>query len=170
MSFSAEHSANDRTSASASAHTLGRPGPGEPSGILVVPGRAEGVARRNCLRTVYNLASSHPPPLLRFTGEAKGQSDLGYLPKPYKSPSDSCNHDLGGLKILADKLKDASGKIIGVQSVHVTCSKCKGQPFLKGKSMGMPQPGARNVSIPDYLPAAQALFLRSGAVAVWPEE
>ena len=54
--------------------------------------------------------------------------------------------------------------------MHVTCSKCKGQPFLKGKSMGMPQPGARNVSIPDYLPAAQALFLRSGAVAVWPEE
>ena len=26
-------------------HILGRPGPGEPSGFLVVPGRAEGVAR-----------------------------------------------------------------------------------------------------------------------------
>ena len=63
-----------------------------------------------------------------------------------------------------------AGKIIGVQSVHVTCPKCKGQPFLKGKSVGMLQTTARNVSIPDYLPAAQALFERSGAVAVWPEE
>ena len=30
---------------SAASHILGRPGPGEPSGFLVVPGRAEGVAR-----------------------------------------------------------------------------------------------------------------------------
>ena len=44
VSFSAEHSANNRTSASASAHILGRPGPGEPSGFLVAPGRAEGGA------------------------------------------------------------------------------------------------------------------------------
>ena len=30
---------------SAASHILGRPGPGEPSGFLVAPGRAEGVAR-----------------------------------------------------------------------------------------------------------------------------
>ena len=109
---------------------------------------------------------------LSSAGAASGQSDLGCLPKSYPSPSDSCNHDLGGLKILADKLKDASGKIIGVMAVHVTCPKCKGQPYLKGKyaDTNTLQTAARNVSIPDYLPAAQALFERSGAVAVWPEE
>ena len=32
--------------ARAASHILGRPGPGEPSGFLVVPGRAEGVAER----------------------------------------------------------------------------------------------------------------------------
>ncbi len=41
MSYSAEHSADNRTITSAGSHILGRPGPGEPSGFLVVPGRAE---------------------------------------------------------------------------------------------------------------------------------
>ena len=34
-----------RGSPRAASHILGRPGPGEPSGFLAVPGRAEGVAR-----------------------------------------------------------------------------------------------------------------------------
>ena len=34
---------------SAASHILGRPGPGEPSGFLVVPGRAEGVPGRPAL-------------------------------------------------------------------------------------------------------------------------
>ena len=37
-------------------HILGRPGPGEPSGFLVVPGRAEGVARP------AHVANPHPLP------------------------------------------------------------------------------------------------------------
>ena len=109
---------------------------------------------------------------LSSAGAASGQSDLGHLPASYPSPSDSCNHNLGGLKILADKLKNDEGKIIGVMAVHVTCSKCKGQPYLTGKFAGTDklQTAARNVTIPAYLPAAQALFARSGAAAVWPEE
>ena len=57
-------------------------------------------------------------------------------------------------------------------AVHVTCPKCKGQPYLKGKyaDMNKLQTAARNVSIPEYLPAAQELFARSGADAIWPEE
>jgi hypothetical protein len=43
VSYSAEHSANKRTITSAGEHMASRPGPGEPSGFLVVPGRAEGV-------------------------------------------------------------------------------------------------------------------------------
>ena len=80
-------------------------------------------------------------------------------------------HDLGGLKILADKLKDSKGEIIGVKAVHVTCTKCNGKPYLTGKFKDTTelQTAARNVNIPDYLPAAQALFARSGADAVWPE-
>ena len=41
---------------SAASHILGRPGPGEPSGFLVVPGRAEGVARP------AHVANPHPLP------------------------------------------------------------------------------------------------------------
>ena len=107
---------------------------------------------------------------LSSAGAATGQSDLGRLPTPYPSPSVSCPHDLGGLKILADKLKDSEGEIIGVKAVHVTCPECNGKPYLTGKNKGMLQTGARNVNIPDYLPAAQALFARGGAAAVWPEE
>ena len=103
-------------------------------------------------------------------GAGNGLSDLGYLPKPYPSPSDSCPHDLGGLKLLAGKFKNDKGKVIGVKSVHVTCPECKGKPYLTGKNKGMLQTGARNVNSPDYLPAAQALFARGGAAAVWPEE
>ena len=56
--------------------------------------------------------------------------------------------------------------------MHVTCPKCKGQPYLKGKYAGTDklQIAARNVTIPAYLPAAQSLFARGGAAAVWPEE
>jgi len=54
--------------------------------------------------------------------------------------------------------------------VHVTCPECKGKPYLTGKNKGMLQTAARNVNIPAYLPTAQALFARSGAAAVWPEE
>ena len=36
---------NNHDNASAAAHISARPGPGEPSGFLVVPGRAEGVPR-----------------------------------------------------------------------------------------------------------------------------
>ena len=46
MSYSAEHSADNRTITSAGSHIHGRPGPGEPSGFLVVPGRAERVRGR----------------------------------------------------------------------------------------------------------------------------
>ena len=47
-----------------------------------------------------------------------------------------------------------------------------GQPYLTGKYKGTDelQTAARNVNIPAYLPTAQALFARSGAAAVWPEE
>ena len=159
--------------ASAAAHMASMPGPGEPSGFLVVPGRAEGVERVSpAFRAVSNLATRSLRLSLSSAGAAKGQSDLGYLPKPFQSPSGSCNHDLGGLKILADKLKDDKGKIIGVLSVHVTCSECKGKPYLTGKYADTEelQTAARNVTIPAYLPAAQALFASGGAAAVWPEE
>jgi len=54
-----------RATARAASHILGRPGPGEPSGFLVVPGRAEGVrgpaawSRRSATN---NLSLSHPSP------------------------------------------------------------------------------------------------------------
>jgi hypothetical protein len=125
----------------------------------------------SAFRDVSNLATRFLRLSLTSPGAATGQSDLGYLPKPYPSPSDSCPHDLGGLKILADKLKDSKGEIIGVKAVHVTCTKCNGKPYLTGKFKDTTelQTAARNVNIPDYLPAAQALFARSGADAVWPE-
>jgi hypothetical protein len=40
-------------------HILGRPGPGEPSGFLAVPGRAEGV-RGRALRLVLLLLHCRP--------------------------------------------------------------------------------------------------------------
>ena len=56
--------------------------------------------------------------------------------------------------------------------MHVTCSECKGKPYLTGKYADTDelQTAARNVAIQAYLPAAKALFARSGAAAVWPEE
>jgi hypothetical protein len=125
----------------------------------------------SAFRAVSNLATRFLRLSLTSPGAAKGQSDLGYLPKPYPSPSDSCPHDLGGLKILADKLKDSEDEIIGVKAVHVTCTECNGKPYLTGKYKDTTelQTAARNVNIPAYLPAAQALFARSGADAVWPE-
>ena len=49
--------------ARAASHILGRPGPGEPPGFLVVPGRADGVARpalRAVLLTHFALAPARP--------------------------------------------------------------------------------------------------------------
>ena len=62
MSYSAEHCAAHcaADNASAASHILGRPGPGEPSGFLVVPGRAEGVARGRACVSCRIFSHSQP--------------------------------------------------------------------------------------------------------------
>ena len=58
----------------AASHILGRPGPGEPSGFPVVPGRAEGVARRPALPLragAHRCVVPYPPlPLLSIFAAA----------------------------------------------------------------------------------------------------
>ena len=90
-------------------------------------------------------------------------SDFGFLPPIFPSPSKSCPHDLGGLKLLAMPIKDASKKIIGVKAVRVNCAQCKGTPHISGKNEGEIQTTNRAVSIKSALPAAQALFVLHGA-------
>jgi len=79
------------------------------------------------------------------------------------SPSKSCPHDLGGLRLTGTKIKDAGGVIIGVADVHVTCTKRKNTPYLHGKKKGKLQPFSRNITIKTALPAAKALFEIYGA-------
>ena len=64
---------------------------------------------------------------------------------------------------MGTKIKDVTGAIIGVADVHVTCPKCKGEPFLHGTNKGKPQPKSRVISIKTKLPAAKALFEIHGA-------
>ena len=98
-----------------------------------------------------------------YAGTAKGMSDFGILPPIFPSPSKSCPHDLGGLKLLAISVKDASKKIIGVKAVRVNCRQCVGTPHISGKNKGKIQTKNRAVSIKSELPAAQALFVLHGA-------
>ena len=90
-------------------------------------------------------------------------SDFGILPPIFPSPSKSCPHDLGGLKLLAIPVKDASKTIIGVKAVRVNCAQCKGKPNPAGKHKGVVRTTNRAVSIKSALPAAKALFVLHGA-------
>ena len=105
-------------------------------------------------------ASPRPP---FYAGASTGQSNFGFLPDIFPSPSKSCSHDLGGLKLLATPQKNASGATIGVKSVHVYCAACKGKPNPSGKDKGKMRTTNRTVSIKSQLVAARALFALHGA-------
>jgi len=94
-----------------------------------------------------------------LAGAATGQSDFGTLPAGYPSPSPRCTHDLGGLRLLGAPIKDATGDIVGVKSVSVTCTLCTRES--KGKTIKN-----RTISIKAMLADARALFARFG----WPTE
>ena len=68
-------------------------------------------------------------------------------------------HILGGLRLLGVPIKSATGDIVGVKSVSVTCSLCT--RVSKGKTIK-----GRTISIKAMLADARALFARSG----WPTE
>jgi len=98
-------------------------------------------------------------------GKAKALSDFGVLPTPYQSPSKSCPHDLGGLKMCGRPLREGGkkdGAIIGVTEIHVCCLQCKGQPYLFGKHKGKTQTNSRAVTVSKELPAAKALYAVHG--------
>ncbi len=98
-------------------------------------------------------------------GEGRKLSDFGVLPSPYPSQSKTCLHDLGGLTMHGQPLREGGekdGAIIGVKQVRVTCLQCKGLPYLTGKHKGRTQTNSRSLPLTKELPAAKALYAVHG--------